>query len=130
MTIGEKIYELRTARQMTQGEFGKIAGVSDVSVSCWESGKKEPRLGAVKKICTHFILNVSSFIDPKEELQMAFIQSNPLVNNDPELTEYLEELRNRPEQRMLLSVTKDATKEEVEAVVNFITSLRRGKPDD
>ena len=41
-----------------------------------------------------------------------------------ELTEYLEMLRTRPECRMLFSLTKDATKEDVEKAVAIITALR------
>ena len=41
-----------------------------------------------------------------------------------ELTDYLEILRTRPECRMLFSLTKDATKEDVEKAVAIITALR------
>ena len=41
-----------------------------------------------------------------------------------ELTEYLEMLRTRPECRTLFSLTKDATKEDVEKAVAIITALR------
>ena len=43
-----------------------------------------------------------------------------LVNEDEELTEYLEELKTRPEMRMLFSLTKGATKEDVERAVRII----------
>ncbi len=43
-----------------------------------------------------------------------------LVNGDEELTEYLEELKTRPEMRMLFSLTKGATKEDVERAVRII----------
>lgn len=55
-------------------------------------------------------------------------KKKPLVNEDEELTEYLEELKNRNEMRMLFSVTKDCTKEEVEQAVRIIEALR--KKDD
>ena len=48
----------------------------------------------------------------------------PLVNEDEELTEYLEELKNRSEMRMLFSVTSKCTKEEVEQAVRIIEALR------
>ena len=46
------------------------------------------------------------------------------AREDNELTEYLEMLRTRPECRMLFSLTKDATKEDVEKAVAIITALR------
>ncbi len=45
---------------------------------------------------------------------------------DRELAGYLEELRNRPEQRMLFSVTRSATREQIEAIVNMIKEMQRG----
>lgn len=55
-------------------------------------------------------------------------QEKPLINGDEELTDYLDELRSRPEMRMLFSVAKGATKEDVEAAVRIIEALRR--PED
>jgi len=51
-------------------------------------------------------------------------KEKPLVNDDKELTEYLEILKTRPEMRMLFQLSKDATKEDVEATVRIIEALR------
>lgn len=47
--------------------------------------------------------------------------------SNPELTMYLEELRSRPEMRMLFSIAKDATKEDVEKAVAIIKALRQAE---
>lgn len=59
---------LRTSRELTQMEFGKIAGVSDVTVSYWERGSKEPRLRSIIRICNYFHINPNAFIDPKSDV--------------------------------------------------------------
>ena len=46
---------------------------------------------------------------------------------DAELAEYLEELKNRPDKRMLFSVTKNATKAQVEAIVRMIEEMQQGQ---
>lgn len=51
-------------------------------------------------------------------------KEKPLVNGDEELNEYLEELKNRSEMRMLFSLAKGATKKDVEAAVKIIEALR------
>ncbi len=51
-------------------------------------------------------------------------KKKPLVNDDEELTEYLDELRNRSEMRMLFSVTKTATKDQIEAIVKMVESMQ------
>lgn len=52
------------------------------------------------------------------------------VNGDSDLTEYLEQLATRPELRMLFSVSKDATKADVEKAVAIIEALRRVEGKD
>lgn len=42
-----------------------------------------------------------------------------------ELEEYLEELKNRPEMRMLFKLAKGATKEDVEQAVKIIEALQK-----
>ena len=44
-----------------------------------------------------------------------------------ELAEYLEELKNRPDKRMLFSVTKNATKAQIEAIVRMIEEMQQGQ---
>ena len=52
-------------------------------------------------------------------------RKKPLVNNDKELTEYLEELRTRPEMKMLFQLTSKATKADVEKAVRIIEAMLR-----
>jgi len=44
---------------------------------------------------------------------------------EPELVQYLDILKNRPEMRMLFDVSKNATKEQIEAIVHFIEGMVR-----
>ncbi len=46
-------------------------------------------------------------------------------NKSDEISEYLDQLRNRSEMRMLFSVAKGATKEEIEQAVIIIEALRK-----
>ena len=46
------------------------------------------------------------------------------LTEDEDLQEYLEELKNRSEMRMLFSLAKGATKEDVEKAVKIIEALK------
>ncbi len=63
--------------------------------------------------------------DNPDQKEKSPAEAEDLVNGDPELTEYLEELRTRDEMRMLFSITKGATKEDVMRTVAIIEALRR-----
>ena len=49
MKISEKIYRLRTEKNLTQSELAKIAGVSDKSVSAWENGLRDPKIKPIQR---------------------------------------------------------------------------------
>ena len=62
---------------------------------------------------------------PSYKKEKAPAKAEALVNGDAELNEYLEELKNREECRMLFSLAKGATKEDVMRAVAIIEALRR-----
>lgn len=71
MHISKKIKLLRTEHDLTQEELGKIAGVTNQAVSAWEKGDKEPKVQPLQKICAYFGLDISSFIDEKNDYDAA-----------------------------------------------------------
>lgn len=73
MTIGANIKRLRREYNLSQKEFAQIAGVTDKAVSTWETGKKDPRMGAIEKIASHFGILKSTIIE--DALPSAFTVS-------------------------------------------------------
>ncbi len=63
MSIAENIKRLRLSHGLSQAEFGAIAGVTDKAVSTWETGAKDPRMGAIQKLADHFHLSKSDIIE-------------------------------------------------------------------
>lgn len=67
MTIGFNIKKIREANNLTQEEFGKIAGVSSMAVSQWENERAVPRMGAVQMISDYFGIPKGRIIDDNPE---------------------------------------------------------------
>ena len=105
---------------MTQAALAARLGISKSAVSMYERGNREPELELLEAMADLFGVSVSALLGRAEAA---------LVNDDPELTAYLEQLRDRPELRMLFSVTKNATKQDVEAAVKIIEALRSQNAD-
>lgn len=91
-------------------------GLSRASVNGWKNGKK-PTDATILKLADYFGVPVDELLGNTEQ------KEKPLVNEDEELTEYLDELKNRPEMKMLFSLAKGATKEDVEKAVKIIETL-------
>lgn len=63
MSIGERLRELRTSRDMSQLELAKALGVSDKAISAWEKDTRIPRMGAIQKIADFFNIQKSYLIE-------------------------------------------------------------------
>lgn len=63
MGISENIKILRDRYGLTQHDLAEIAGVTNKAVSAWETGQKEPRMGAIEKIAGHFHIKKSNLIE-------------------------------------------------------------------
>lgn len=52
--IGQRIRDLRKQKRMSQTELAKSAGVSQTTVTSWETGKAEPSSSAVARLADIF----------------------------------------------------------------------------
>ena len=98
----------------TQLQLANSLDVSKSTVSSWCSGSKMPRMGKIDEIAAW--LSVS-----RSEL----IEEGGGNTDNKDVSDLLDALRTRPEMRMLFSMSKDATKEDIEKAVAIIEALRK-----
>lgn len=60
MSIGNNIYKLRTAKNLSQGELADILDVSRQSVSKWETDAAVPDLDKLMKLCDVFDVSLDN----------------------------------------------------------------------
>ena len=111
----DKFVELCSSKKISRTKACIDCGISRTAWLKWESGAT-PNGATVSKLAAYFNVPIGQLLEEEKD--------TPLVNGDPELTEYLEILKTRPECRMLFQLTKNATKEDVEAAVRIIEALR------
>ena len=113
----DSLKEICDAKGTTPTTVAKAIGISTGNVSRWKNGVN-PKLPILRKL--------SDYLDvPIEALTGEEIPERNAADRveSAELVEYLDQLRERPEMRMLFSVAKDANKKDIEAIVRFIESL-------
>lgn len=93
-------------------------GLSSGNMTNWKKGRT-PKTDVLQKIANYFDVSIDELLGNQKSL----------ADEDEELKEYLEFLKYRPEGKMLFSVAKGCTKEEVEQAVKIIDALRK-KDDD
>ena len=119
MSIIDKVCVLLERQGKTQKDLCDFLGISNNRFTDWKSG----RLKSYQKL----LPQISEFLGVSvEELLNGDVNKiASSADSRDELTEYLEELKTRPEMKMLFSVAKGATKEDIEKAVAIIEALRK-----
>ena len=110
-------YELCKKKGVSCKRAAEEIGLSNSITTKWKKTGATPSGDTLAKIATYFGVSIDSLLGSDEK--------KPLVNDDEELTDFLQMLKTRPECRMLFQISKDATKEDVEAAVRIIEALRK-----
>lgn len=114
----DRFSDLCTNIGKTPTGVGREIGISKATVSYWKQGNT-PKPDALSKIAQYFDVSVDYLIGKTD------IKSPQPTSEDDEMLVLLDELRNRPEMKMLFSVSKNCTPEEVQQAVKIIEALRK-----
>ena len=68
MTLGERIYKLRTGKEMSQGDLADALEVSRQSISKWETNGSVPELDKLIKLSEIFGVSLDELITGKEKM--------------------------------------------------------------
>lgn len=84
MTLGEKIYELRTQRNLSQGDLANELNVSRQSISKWENGNSTPDLEKIIKLAEIFSVSLDELIknEEKETTLVNSSEQNPITQTN------------------------------------------------
>lgn len=110
----ETISSLCEQKGIKPGRMCNDLGISRGTITDLKAGRKQSLSAeTLSKIANYFDVSIDFLLGNEQK-------ETPLINGDEELTEYLEELKNRPEMRMLFSLAKGASKEDVEKAVRIV----------
>ena len=69
MSLGERIYKLRTEKEMSQGDLADALEVSRQSISKWETNGSVPELDKLIKLSEIFDVSLDELITGKEKVE-------------------------------------------------------------
>ena len=113
MGIGNKIHERRKELGLTLQNVGDACGVTKSTVRKWETGF----IANMRRDKLSLLANVLC-------VPIEFLLEEEEQNKRDEMEEYLSILRERPEMRLLFSVSKKVSKEDIERFVRMIEAFK------
>jgi len=111
-----------------------MIGITNPLVTAWKKGTM-PRTETLEKLSRFFGVSIEYLVHGDPDRKYTDLkgvlnsdkspeEKRELINNDPELTDFLQMLANREECRLLFHLSKDATREDVELAAKVIQGLR------
>lgn len=123
-SFSERLKQLRQQFGWTQDDLANKMGVSRSTIAGYEAKSKlrEPDFETVQKLANLFDVSVDYLLGRTDSRETP--QHDKINTSADEVTELLETLHKRPEMKMLFSITKNATKEDIEKAVKIIEALK------
>lgn len=109
-----RIKELREREGLTMKQASEALEIPYTTYVNYEKGYREMPNDTLVKIADYFNCSTDYLLGRTD---------NEFINDDEELTEFLEHLRTRPQLKMIFSLTKNATLETVERTVKVIEAM-------
>lgn len=123
MTTVEIINKLLKDKGISAAKMMNELGFSSGLYSQWKSGKQKPSREKLEKIANYFNVSVDYLLGTTPTVQ-AFDENDNVVVIDDETRDIIDSLRTNPEMKILFSVTKKATKEDIIKAVKIIEALK------
>lgn len=114
MDFRERLKGLRKARGISQAALAERLGMSKSTIGMYETGDISPSLEALNALADYFNVDIDYLLG--KEIGSTYYL-------DPEVAQMAQELFARPELRVLFDASKNATKEDVEAVASILDKM-------
>lgn len=123
--VFSKLCEKRGIRPSRAAEE---CGINKSSVSNWKNNGYVPRGETLNKIADYFNVTTDYLLTgKKDDTVKVYDEDDNIVVLDDETRELIDNLRKRPEMKMLFSVSKKATKDDIIRAVKIIEALESGE---
>ena len=115
MKFPENLKALRKSKGLTLRQLGDMVGVTESSISMYETGKRQPDNEGLLRLAAALDTSVGELLGEE--------QKNSPSKGD-ELIEILEACRDRSDLRILFKLSKDATPDDVMKAIAVIKALK------
>ena len=112
MGFGENLRRLRKARGITQQVLADALDTTQGCIAGWESGRRTPELGAVKRVADYFRVPVTSMLAEKGRVRDDSIEIAELLSSNEKL-------------RLLFDRTHYLSDTDLDAVIGIVSAISK-----
>lgn len=124
--VAANLKRLMKEKGVAASDVCRALDIPNATFSDWLNAKTYPRISKLDKLAQYFGVTKSDIVDlhvDKDDPLFPAARVKPALDDD--LSDLLEELRNRDDMRMLFKVAKGATRDDVLQAVKIIEALRK-----
>ena len=131
----DTLKKLCEEKNISPSKAATECGISRSTVTWWKQHKTSPNSEQVSKLAEYFGVSTDYLLGndqkekPAQNVQVRDEHDNIVVLDD-ETRNLIDSLRSKPEMKMLFSVSKNATKEDIIRTVKIIEALKDKKEGD
>lgn len=120
--IGNRIKKERAKKKITQEELAKMIGVSPSTIGMYEQNRREPdyktlvELSKIFNCSVDYLLGLTDVKNPTDKISDA-------LEEDEELLEFWNELKEREELQLLFKQTRALDKKTIQQVIRIIKAI-------
>ena len=118
--FSENLKRLMEEQNLTQADVAKSIGVSPQTVNTWVRGIALPRMGKIQRLADYFRGDKSDLLEDTANNKKTYY-------SDPEVGKIVNELKDRPDLRVLLDASRDLDESDMFELIDIINKIKDGK---
>ena len=118
--FSENLKRLMEEQNLTQADVAKSIGVSPQTFNTWVRGIALPRMGKIQRLADYFRVYKSDLLEDTANNKKTYY-------SDPEVGKIVNELKDRPDLRVLLDASRDLDESDMFELIDIINKIKDGK---
>lgn len=118
--FSENLKRLMEEQNLTQADVAKSIGVSPQTFNTWVRGIALPRMGKIQRLADYFRVDKSDLLEDTANNKKTYY-------SDPEVGKIVNELKDRPDLRVLLDASRDLDESDMFELIDIINKIKDGK---
>ena len=124
--FSENLKRLMEEQNLTQADVAKSIGVSPQTFNTWVRGIALPRMGKIQRLADYFRVDKSDLLEDTANNKKTYY-------SDPEVGKIVNELKDRPDLRVLLDASRDLDESDMFELIDIINkraNLRKKRSEE